>query len=1301
MLGKRMRCPNKVCGHVFLVDGQSPSRAAPPDQPPSSGNVGQVVPMLPTEPSSPPEVPLSPWHQNPAGWKPPAHTAKIVLEPAPEEEPATAPGTTEADWRNAPPRDRGKGSTPARPPASSPPARTTGAPPVPPRQPEPPASVGNDWRNAPPPQRSGAAAEAAPAPVVEHEAPPAAPAPFVATVIEESEPDAPIEMPAGSWEAPPVRRNDLTAQIPELAAPLHDETAKRKRRRSWMIIGVIFAIVAVGVGVPTFIVLNRIEGKKRDLVLEAREKYDEGLFSIAQGLYEDLLRDNPGNEEFAFMVELCRIRKAPTDPTMDPVKTLDEMARFLRQNDKNPYMQRDLRGLGETYMRIVREHVIEQIERQPKPEMSDDIQAAERTLAEFEGELAPGVTQPERQEIRGKFDRVREIIAKEIERQKNLALLHELKPTQEGLVNGELMLREFGLQADPEARAIIEELYRQHKKIVTYTSEPAAMPTIRRSEETDTLPTYLVDPRVGGVPPNMPQEEGTVLALVRGVLYALRQHDGAVEWAMRVGIDTTTLPVRVPATPSSPELILVLSADTYTLRALDLSGRQVWKYHMTAPSLGRPVIIKNRAFFSTFDGQIHEIELAKGELLGRYSLGEGVKLSGGGVHWQDTNLVFFPADEFCVYVIDVDKHVCEKILYTKHRSGSLRGEPIIAGWTERDQNGQKVHQGYLFMNFTEDLNSMRLRAYPLPIEDPRGEPLPMNPEPRVQGWIWFKAHQDAEKIIQVTDDGKLALVGVQQRRTADNPLFLLVLPNPEEKGQGQGQDLVKLLKPEPFELLERSRAQIAFAAEPDNFWVLAFGRLMRMRLLLAAKTGPIVRPAQEWLEGPQKGPISLGSPLHEAQYFEYPFEAGAEKSPTLMLVTEPLNREVCLATAVDAEKGTIRWQRQLGLVSRGEPLMLGNSLIALDQGGSLAKFDPAKRAGAKDQWLVGSLSIALSLDEGETPPVLLPGPDGKSAYELAIPKVPKGTQANLIVRRIVEQGGPLPVVQEIRHPLRDQFTLAGKPAINKSGILVPLSDGSILRFGLDGKYFGQGPSWKLDREDPEARTYCVWLNDEEFITTQGGRNINRWQWKPGKNQFFILPPQVNPADPTIRMPADIVTEPLALPPAKDGEGVRLLVACDDKTLYLVEGRVAESVMKVGDEGLKIQQGKQFKTNGKITGGPFPFIDQILVIVDRNRLLCFKPGDRDPVWEYKSEGEAIVGRPQLVDDMLLIADQSGRFVGIDPKTGKARGDGYTLKANVGPAASPVAFGPNQAFAPLTDGTILLLDPAQMRRLQAAK
>src|SRR5262249_598889 len=255
--------------------------------------------------------------------------------------------------------------------------------------------------------------------------------------------------------------------------------------------------------------------------------------------------------------------------------------------------------------------------------------------------------------------------------------------------------------------------------------------------------------------------------------------------------------------------------------------------------------------------------------------------------------------------------------------------------------GQNLPQGYLFLGLADALDSMILKAYALPIENPRAEPLPMNPPPKGRGWTWFPGHQDFEKLVQVTDAGMLMLLGVKQKRNDDNPLFELVRPKPNQKGLGI--DLSPFLKPKvkADTREDHSRALIAGAAEHNIFWILAHGQLQEFQLLLAAKQGPIVRT--RWKEA-----VDLGSPLHGAQFFEYPFEQGAPKSPTLMLVTEPLTREICLATAVDDNEGTVRWQRQLGLVSRGEPLVLGNHVLALDHGGGLFAFDVTKFIGVKD-----------------------------------------------------------------------------------------------------------------------------------------------------------------------------------------------------------------------------------------------------------------------------------------------------------------------------------------------------------------
>jgi len=50
----------------------------------------------------------------------------------------------------------------------------------------------------------------------------------------------------------------------------------------------------------------------------------------------------------------------------------------------------------------------------------------------------------------------------------------------------------------------------------------------------------------------------------------------------------------------------------------------------------------------------------------------------------------------------------------------------------------------------------------------------------------------------------------------------------------------------------------------------------------------------------------------------------------------------------------------------------------------------------------------------------------------------------------------------------------------------------------------------------------------------------------------------------------------------------------------------------------------------------------------------------------------------VDGVLVVCDESGTFVGVDPVTGRRLGAGYTLKAAVAPTTTPLPFGP---IAPL--------------------
>jgi hypothetical protein len=118
-------------------------------------------------------------------------------------------------------------------------------------------------------------------------------------------------------------------------------------------------------------------------------------------------------------------------------------------------------------------------------------------------------------------------------------------------------------------------------------------------------------------------------------------------------------------------------------------------------------------------------------------------------------------------------------------------------------------------------------------------------------------------------------------------------------------------------------------------------------------------------------------------------------------------------------------------------------------------------------------------------------------------------------------------------------------------------------------------------------------------------------------------------------------------------------------------------------------------SGKITSGPFLRGQRVGCIVDRHRLVWIDPAKEELLWEYAMPDDSIVGQPQLVQNLLVIAALSGKFIGVDPLTGRAVGKGYALKASAAPAGTPVAFGAHEAFAPLTDGTVFLLPLEKLR------
>src|SRR5262249_37068473 len=151
--------------------------------------------------------------------------------------------------------------------------------------------------------------------------------------------------------------------------------------------------------------------------------------------------------------------------------------------------------------------------------------------------------------------------------------------------------------------------------------------------------------------------------------------------------------------------------------------------------LGRPVIVERKLYVPMLNGEVHEIELDGGHLLGRYKLGPS--LSVGGARFGDSKQIFFPGDESCVYVLDVGNRTCQSILYTDHPAGSLRGEPILL-----PSEDDPALPGYLVLSQAHGLDATLLRTFRLQAPDAGTAP-----ERRLRGWPWFPPYSDPERLV--------------------------------------------------------------------------------------------------------------------------------------------------------------------------------------------------------------------------------------------------------------------------------------------------------------------------------------------------------------------------------------------------------------------------------------------------------------------------------------------------------------------------------------------------------------------------
>lgn len=1014
-----------------------------------------------------------------------------------------------------------------------------------------------------------------------------------------------------------------------------------KRRKSKLFIWTMLVSVLVFFGGGTWIALTQWWYTEANQYQWAKKEYDDGKYHSAALRFHKLekaFHSSARVKEYQFLASVSELRQQLYSSQPDLELASDQLRQFLQKPDADKGLQEKFRkDLEEMLHKLVRglaENAQQQLQ---EPNLVKARQTRDQAEATLNDAKRFGPKHPENVQLASVIRDVDQAIVLVDKRLKLLGNLAKLKPRPDDIEAGEDDARRSGFSNDPQVKAVLDGLKTRMIEGIVYENRQDPLPKQRVTE--DNMHGLLIVPRVDTNRVKAGASNEVVFALVRGILYALDEENGQVRWATRVGIDTATLPVRLPASATSPEIVLVLSSDTNMLTARDaLTGQALWHHDLKSPCLGRPVIVDKRAYVPTYDGKVHDIGIISGLLHGWYKL--GIPLSVGGTLQEGTNLLYFPAERRYVYVLDVDKKKqnkpCVAMLATGHPSGSIRSEPIIASWDDlpaKDPGILAIRPRYLVLSQTDGLSHMKLRAYRLPVEGLNAAPL--EPEVRVRGWTWFSPHDDPEKIVLVTDVGVVGLFGINQPLNQDRPIY------PQLKDEfvlnRQAQRL--------------GRAQVVHVEERD-FWLLAQGELQHLQLNLDREQG--LHLVRRW-----PGPLKVGSPLHAGQV--------NDRRDTLFVVTQPLDRPTCLATAVNANTGAIRWQRQLGLLCQRDPLLLGKKILTMDEGGGMLLFDPEQHPHRSDrEWQTGGQVLTKPLDAtGSVPPLLLTDSGANSAYQIACPG--KGT--DLIVRRC-EPGKKL-VEMKFKLPA----PLGGTSALVGEILLLPLADGNLWRQPLTDKRRdeGGGPTWRAVHADADARGHVVALGGDDFLISDGSSGLLRLSW-PANALWKI---KKLPALPIRR----IVEAPVVLPPTPANPGPRVCVADAEGTITLLDGDELKPI-------------RRWSLGDTITAGPFVRGQRIGCVVDRRHLVWIDPAQDEVAWKHTTASEGIVGQPQLAGDLIVVADRAGRFLGLDPATGKPRGTGFTVKSSVAPAVAPVAFGADQVFAPLTDGTVLLLTRKQL-------
>ena len=391
------------------------------------------------------------------------------------------------------------------------------------------------------------------------EAAPATTAPAIAT--EAWQPEA--------YEPPPAR-DEVVPEPEKVPLPLLTP-APRMRRLALYGISAMLLILGGVAAAGWWRISSGIESNEAERFQKAEELYRKDEFADASAALQKLHRDlpdSPHNKKYRFLAELSDVRQAAYGPRETPDEAVQALERVLQLavvHKGTPLLKEREADLWQTL-----QHLANQLTKLAEQESAPGLVPRARLAWAEAKKYAPpaGANPAERdRKLNDEWTRIERMLADHQEREHVIATIkaHLDRATAANVEEAWTLAERTKRQDDTQIRGLLTDLFKAHLDQIKFV--PADPQEKLPILEGDALPSLSVTPSLKAERAVL-GSKSLVLALARGVLYALEPAKGEVRWVKRVGIDTRRLPLRVPADALTPELALVVSSDQHSLSAV-------------------------------------------------------------------------------------------------------------------------------------------------------------------------------------------------------------------------------------------------------------------------------------------------------------------------------------------------------------------------------------------------------------------------------------------------------------------------------------------------------------------------------------------------------------------------------------------------------------------------------------------------------------------------------------------------------------------------------------------------------------